>query len=148
MKLIGVMDLALEGVKAIRFGRFRDERGYFAETWRRSDFARLPELAFLHGREFDQANESSSRPGTIRGLHLQWNPYMGKLVRTLSGRMVDLVADLRKQGVAVLFISSELEEVVRDCQRVIVLRDRKKLGELEGDAIDEHNIMSMIAGVE
>jgi simple sugar transport system ATP-binding protein len=56
-----------------------------------------------------------------------------------------LVADLRAQGVAVLFISSELEEVVRDCQRVIVLRDRKKLGELEGAAIDEQNIMAMIA---
>ena len=96
MKLIGVTDLALQGVKAIRFGRFRDERGYFTETWRRSDFARLPELAFLHGTEFGQANESLSRPGTIRGLHLQWNPYMGKLVRTVAGRMVDLVLDVRK----------------------------------------------------
>jgi dTDP-4-dehydrorhamnose 3,5-epimerase len=96
LKLLDVMDLALDGVKAIRFGRFRDERGYFTETWRRSDFQQRPELAFLRGIEFGQANESLSRAGTVRGLHLQWNPYMGKLVRTVSGRMVDLVVDLRK----------------------------------------------------
>ena len=46
---------------------------------------------------------------------------------------------------AVLFISSELDEVVRTCQRVAVLRDREKVGELTGDEIDEQNIMVMIA---
>ncbi|MFC1600770.1 sugar ABC transporter ATP-binding protein [Candidatus Sumerlaeota bacterium] len=56
-----------------------------------------------------------------------------------------LIADLRAGGMSVLFISSELEEVVRDCQRVIVLRDRKKIGELHGDEIDENRIMGMIA---
>src|SRR3712207_7738933 len=40
-------------------------------------------------------SESFSRPRTIRGLHFQWNPYMGKLVRTIMGRMVDLVLDIR-----------------------------------------------------
>lgn len=96
MKLIAVLDLPLAGVKVIRFGRFRDERGYFTEIWRRADFEQRPELAFLKGVEFRQANESLSRPGTIRGLHFQWNPCMGKLVRTVSGRMVDLVLDVRK----------------------------------------------------
>jgi len=46
--------------------------------------------------EFVQANESFSVKGTVRGLHFQWNPYMGKMVRTLSGRMVDMVLDIRK----------------------------------------------------
>jgi len=32
----------------------------------------------------------------VRGLHFQWNPYMGKLVRTLQGRMIDMVLDIRK----------------------------------------------------
>lgn len=96
MKLLEVKELPLAGARVIRFGRFRDERGYFSEVWRKSDLDGLPELSFLRGVEFGQANESLSRPGTIRGLHLQWNPYMGKLVRTLSGRMVDLVLDLRR----------------------------------------------------
>ena len=46
--------------------------------------------------EFVQCNESFSKTGTVRGLHFQWNPYMGKLVRTVSGRMIDIVLDIRK----------------------------------------------------
>jgi simple sugar transport system ATP-binding protein len=49
---------------------------------------------------------------------------------------------------AILFISSELEEVVRSCERVIVLRDRAKVGELTGHQISEENIMRTIAGHE
>ena len=59
-----------------------------------------------------------------------------------------LMASLRQKGMAILFISSELEEVVRDSQRVIVLRDRCKIGELTGGQIDEHAIMHMIAGTQ
>jgi simple sugar transport system ATP-binding protein len=57
-----------------------------------------------------------------------------------------LIQSLREKGMAILFISSELEEVVRGCQRVIVLRDRAKVGELAGKEIDEHIIMRTIAG--
>lgn len=53
--------------------------------------------------------------------------------------------ELRAQGMAILFISSELEEVVRACERVVVLRDRAKVGELAGDGISEEKIMHMIA---
>jgi dTDP-4-dehydrorhamnose 3,5-epimerase len=53
-------------------------------------------MKFMAAAEFVQCNESYSRKGTIRGLHFQWNPYMGKLVRTLAGRMVDMVLDIRK----------------------------------------------------
>jgi monosaccharide-transporting ATPase len=56
-----------------------------------------------------------------------------------------LITDLRRDGLAILFISSELEEVVRTSQRVIILRDRKKVGELAGEAISEHAIMNQIA---
>ena len=56
-----------------------------------------------------------------------------------------LIASLRKQGLAILFISSELEEVVRDSQRVVILRDRRKVGELAGGEISEQAIMQMIA---
>jgi len=56
-----------------------------------------------------------------------------------------LIQSLRARGMAILFISSELEEVVRDCQRVIILRDRAKVGELAGRQITEHAIMQLIA---
>jgi len=57
-----------------------------------------------------------------------------------------LIQSLRAKGMAILFISSELEEVVRDCQRVIVMRDRAKAGELAGSSITEEAIMHTIAG--
>ncbi len=96
MKIVGVRSLAIPEVKVIRYRRFADARGYFTETYRVSDFDAHPDLGALAGLRFYQCNESRSRAGTIRGMHLQWNPYMAKLVRTLSGRMVDLVLDVRK----------------------------------------------------
>ncbi len=56
-----------------------------------------------------------------------------------------LIASLCDQGMSILFISSELEEVARDCDRVYVLRDRAMVGELVGDQISEQSIMKMIA---
>ncbi len=93
MKILDVKTLAIPEIKVIRYGRFTDDRGYFTEHFRKSDFAKLD---FFRGVEFFQCNESYSRAGTIRGLHFQWNPCMGKLVRTLRGRMVDMVLDIRK----------------------------------------------------
>jgi len=58
----------------------------------------------------------------------------------------NLVGRLCAEGMAILFISSELEEVVRTCQRVVVLRDRAKVDELVGPRIDEQAIMHTIAG--
>jgi dTDP-4-dehydrorhamnose 3,5-epimerase len=96
MKILNVESLAIPDIKVIRYARFADHRGFFAEHYRKSDFLNLPQLDFMKGVDFFQCNESYSRPGTVRGLHFQWNPFMGKLVRTLSGRMVDLVLDIRK----------------------------------------------------
>ncbi|MFY9986425.1 MAG: sugar ABC transporter ATP-binding protein [Chthoniobacterales bacterium] len=56
-----------------------------------------------------------------------------------------LIQSLRQDGLAVLFISSELEEVVRQSQRVVILRDRRKVGELTEAAISEQAIMESIA---
>ena len=56
-----------------------------------------------------------------------------------------LVHSLRAKGMAVLFISSDMEEVVRTCQRVAVLRDRHKIGELSGKDVQANRIMNMIA---
>jgi galactofuranose transport system ATP-binding protein len=56
-----------------------------------------------------------------------------------------LIQSLRQDGLAVLFISSELEEIVRQSQRVVVLRDRRKVGELAETEISEEAIMQLIA---
>jgi dTDP-4-dehydrorhamnose 3,5-epimerase len=53
-------------------------------------------MAFLGSTAFVQINESWSKPSVIRGLHFQWDPFMGKLVRTCGGRMVDLFLDIRQ----------------------------------------------------
>jgi dTDP-4-dehydrorhamnose 3,5-epimerase len=96
VKIIEVKDLAIPAVKVIRFARFPDHRGYFAEQYRFSDFETGEATPFMRGVRFLQANESFSRAGAVRGLHFQWNPYMGKLVRTIRGHMIDVVLDVRK----------------------------------------------------
>ena len=95
MKILEIIPLPIPDVKVIRFGRFPDSRGYFTESFRGTDITAANGLEFLEGREFVQINESCSRAGVIRGLHFQWSPPMGKLVRTVSGRMVDLALDIR-----------------------------------------------------
>lgn len=59
-----------------------------------------------------------------------------------------LVLKLATKGMSVIFISSEIEEMIRTCQRMVVMRDKKKVGELESDEISQNNIMSAIAGGE
>lgn len=95
MKIVGTESLVIPDVKTVRFARFGDHRGYFTEHFRQSDFDG-DQLPFMNGVRFLQANESYSRTGVVRGLHFQWNPYMGKLVRTVRGHMVDIVLDIRK----------------------------------------------------
>jgi len=96
MKVSRVDSLQIGAIKVIRFARFCDHRGYFTEHYRKSDFVNHSDVAFMKNVKFVQANESYSKKGTVRGLHFQWNPYMGKLVRTLTGRMIDMVLDIRK----------------------------------------------------
>lgn len=59
-----------------------------------------------------------------------------------------IVIDLAKQGMAVLFISSEIDEMLRCCKRMIVLRDMKQVGELREKEISEEAIMHIMAGGE
>lgn len=95
MRILDVNTLAIPEVKVIRFGRFADSRGYFSEPYRRSVVDDNTGTDFLQGVSIAQVNESWSREGVLRGLHFQWNPFMGKLVRTISGRMIDLALDIR-----------------------------------------------------
>jgi simple sugar transport system ATP-binding protein len=57
-----------------------------------------------------------------------------------------LVLKLAEEGVSVTFISSEIEEMLRTCSRLIVMRDRVIVGELTGDSMTESDVMHVIAG--
>ncbi|MCC8180505.1 MAG: sugar ABC transporter ATP-binding protein [Planctomycetes bacterium] len=57
----------------------------------------------------------------------------------------ELIQQLRKEGMSLLLVSSELDEVVRNSQRVVVLRDRDKIAELAGEELSEQNILRVIA---
>ena len=59
-----------------------------------------------------------------------------------------LVLDLADQGMSVAFISSEVEEMLRTCSRMAVMRDGKKVGEISGDELSQEGIMKAIAGGE
>lgn len=96
MKIISQLEFQISGVKLINFERFTDKRGFFTETFRVSDFIKNNLSIFPNG--IIQSNESYSRRNVLRGLHFQWNPNMGKLVRTISGHMVDLILDLRQNS--------------------------------------------------
>ena len=57
-----------------------------------------------------------------------------------------LIAKLRDDGLAVLFISSEIDEVVRNCSRVLVLRERRLAGEVTGTELSTEHLMQLMAG--
>ncbi|MBR4777808.1 MAG: sugar ABC transporter ATP-binding protein, partial [Lachnospiraceae bacterium] len=59
-----------------------------------------------------------------------------------------LVLKLAEDGVSVTFISSEIEEMLRTCSRLIVMRDRHVVGELKGEDLNQAQVMKTIAGGE
>lgn len=73
---------------------FKDERGFFMESWQRRSFA---EAGIDH--DFVQDNHSRSVRGTLRGLHYQLPPHaQGKLVRVTLGEVFDVAVDLRRNS--------------------------------------------------
>jgi simple sugar transport system ATP-binding protein len=59
-----------------------------------------------------------------------------------------LALKLASEGKSVTFISSEIDEMLRTCSRLIVMRDRKVVGELNGDELTRNKVMATIAGGE
>ena len=57
-----------------------------------------------------------------------------------------LVLKLASEGMSVTFISSEMDEMLRTCSRLIVMRDRRVVGELTGDDLNQNKVMGTIAG--
>ncbi len=81
----------LNGVIVIVPQVFQDERGFFIETYRTDKFRELGVAA-----DFVQDNHSRSVKGVLRGLHFQWDPPMGKLMRVTVGTTYLVAVDIRK----------------------------------------------------
>ena len=71
---------------------FEDERGFFMEVYKYSEFSR-----FGVNKQFVQDNHSKSKKGVLRGLHYQKNPKaQAKLVRCIKGKIFDVAVDIRR----------------------------------------------------
>ena len=73
---------------------FEDERGFFMENYKKSDFRKAGIDV-----DFNQSNHSKSTYGVIRGLHFQLEPYaQSKLIRCIKGKIFDVAVDIRKDS--------------------------------------------------
>lgn len=89
---MNVIHTEIEGLVIIEPKLFKDQRGYFFESFSQREFDE--KVAPVH---FVQDNESKSSYGVVRGLHFQKPPYeQAKLVRVVKGRVLDVAVDLRK----------------------------------------------------
>lgn len=89
-----IITQALNGVLLLKPRIFADDRGYFYESYNKETFFELGITS-----EFIQDNQSKSAKGTLRGLHFQNPPYaQGKLVRVLSGSVLDVAVDIRSSS--------------------------------------------------
>ena len=89
-----VISTKLPGLLVIHPNVFEDPRGYFFESYNK-------EIFFKQGiaTEFIQDNQSLSHKGVLRGLHFQNPPYaQSKLVRVITGSVLDVVVDIRKES--------------------------------------------------
>lgn len=87
-----VIKTEIEGVVIIEPRLFKDERGYFFESFSEREFnTKVRTIRFV------QDNESKSSYGVLRGLHFQKPPYaQSKLVRVIKGAVLDVAVDIRK----------------------------------------------------
>lgn len=86
-------ETSIEGVFIIQPKVFKDNRGYFMETYNLNDFENSGKMI-----NFVQENQSKSKKGVLRGLHFQHKHPQGKLVRVIKGEVFDVAVDLRKNS--------------------------------------------------
>lgn len=89
---MNIIKTSIEGVTIIEPRLFKDERGYFFESFNQREFEEK-----VCKTTFVQDNESKSGYGVIRGLHYQKPPFaQSKLVRVIKGAVLDVAVDIRK----------------------------------------------------
>ena len=87
-----IIKTAIESVVIIEPRLFKDDRGYFFESFSQREFTEK-----VRKVDFVQDNESKSSYGVLRGLHFQKPPYaQSKLVRVIKGSVLDVAVDIRK----------------------------------------------------
>lgn len=102
-----VIKTSIEGVVIIEPRLFKDDRGYFFESFSQREFEeKVGKVNFV------QDNESKSSYGVLRGLHFQRSPYaQSKLVRVIKGAVLDVAVDIRKGSSTFgKYVSVELTE--------------------------------------
>jgi dTDP-4-dehydrorhamnose 3,5-epimerase len=100
-----ILTTDIEGLLIIEPRIFNDDRGYFYESYNKSKFTEVGIAV-----DFVQDNQSFSHKGAVRGLHGQANPFaQSKLVRVISGRVLDVAVDIREGSVTYgKYVSIEL----------------------------------------
>ena len=88
-----VLTLDIDGVLKFQHDVWQDERGLFLETWNGRELANNGLAA-----DFVQDNLSISKQWTVRGLHYQIEQPQGKLIRVITGRIYDVIVDLRRRS--------------------------------------------------
>jgi len=88
------IDTDIEGLKIIEPKLWKDERGYFYESFNEKTWSEaMPSINFV------QDNQAKSSRGVLRGLHYQsGNAAQSKLVRVIHGEVLDVVVDVRKDS--------------------------------------------------
>ncbi|MCR4661432.1 MAG: dTDP-4-dehydrorhamnose 3,5-epimerase [Clostridia bacterium] len=87
------IETSIKDVYIIDSKKYGDNRGYFMETYKESDFN---EAGLKY--KFVQDNQSKSKKGVLRGLHFQKTFPQAKLVRCIEGEVFDVCVDLRKDS--------------------------------------------------
>lgn len=88
--MLRVLEMPLAGLKLITPKVFSDERGFFFESYRQSDYAACGvDVSFV------QDNVAFSKKGVLRALHYQESPGQAKLVSCIQGRIWDVAVDIR-----------------------------------------------------
>lgn len=87
---MNIKEAKIQGVLILEPDVFKDERGFFLETWNKE---RYEKNGFLYS--FVQDNISFSKKGILRGLHFQFPRPQGKLIQVLSGKVIDIAVDIR-----------------------------------------------------
>jgi dTDP-4-dehydrorhamnose 3,5-epimerase len=80
----------LAGLVVMTAQTFPDERGFVLQSWVKQSLEGMGIPA-----QFEQAIQTWSKRGVLRGIHFQWGPPMGKLVRCIRGAVLDVVVDVR-----------------------------------------------------
>lgn len=84
------IETGIEGLVVVEPSVYGDERGYFMETYNERDFDNAGQIM-----RFVQDNQSCSKKGVLRGLHMQVKNPQGKLVRVIRGEVYDVGVDMR-----------------------------------------------------